>query len=241
MGYCEYPPNPALSGWVKCFWSIEDQPSEAEQEVWPDGCVELLFGLGNCFRVMEDGSSQPFPEFAVVGLQTSIMRVRCQGEVRLLGARLLPQGLGAWKLEELQQLSRQIEPYLRLSEFEVALELLEQWLLKQPKLEGSLALVLGELYAKGGDISVAELAAQQDRSLRQLERDFAEQLGITPKSLSKIVRFAEGWARLLEKPDLSLAELALELGYSDQAHFSREFKALGKQSPRSFNKQWDKG
>ena len=78
MGYTEYPPPAALKDWVKCLWSIRDEPSESVQEVWPDGCVELVFNAGDTFLVGADGSSRPFPRVAVVGLQTQILRVRSE-------------------------------------------------------------------------------------------------------------------------------------------------------------------
>jgi hypothetical protein len=40
--------------------------AEAAQEVWPDGCVELLFILGNTFLANADGSSHPFPKVTVL-------------------------------------------------------------------------------------------------------------------------------------------------------------------------------
>jgi len=83
MGYTEYPAPGDLKDWVKCFWSISDEPSDAVQEVWPDGCVELVFSLGNIFQVQADGSEHPFPKAVVIGLQTGIMRVRSEGVVRL--------------------------------------------------------------------------------------------------------------------------------------------------------------
>lgn len=90
MGYAEYPVHSALREWVKCFWSIADGPSEDVQEVWPDGCVELILTPGNTFRVNDEGMTERFPRAVVIGLQPGIMRVRAEGEVRLLGARMLP-------------------------------------------------------------------------------------------------------------------------------------------------------
>jgi AraC-like DNA-binding protein len=240
MAYAEYPPAPALQDWVKCFWSIQEDPSETVQEVWPDGCIELLFNLGNNFLVNADGRSQAFPKVVVIGLQTKTMRVRSEGEVRLLGARMLPFGVRSWKSEELHSLGMDVERQLRLGQFQVAVHVLEAWLLRQPKMEDNLTLALRTLYANNGNMTVADMAISQGVSSRQMQRIFAKRLGISPKTLAKVVRFAGSWSRLLDKPDLSLAELALELGYSDQAHFSNEFRSFGKQSPRTFCKDWSK-
>ncbi len=238
MGYTEYPPSPAIERWVKCFWSILDEPTDEIQEVWPDGCLELVFNLGNIFLVDDDGLSHPLPKAVVVGLQTQILKVRCNGPVRLLGARLLPFEMRDWQAEELEALATDIEPLLRAEEFGAAVKLLEEWLKRQPELDSGISRALKELYTGAGGISISELAEIEGVSARQLQRQFSAQLGVSPKMLARVVRFARSWSLMLRKPDLSLADLALELGYSDQAHFSNEFSSFGKQSPRAFRKSW---
>ena len=109
--------------------------------------------------------------------------------------------------------------------------------MRQPLVEDRLVFSLRKLYAEAGNISIAELAASGGVTSRQLRRDFGARLGTSPKTLARLVRFAESWSRMLSKPDVSLAELALELGYADQAHFSNEFSSIGKQSPRCFWKE----
>jgi AraC-like DNA-binding protein len=59
---------------------------------------------------------------------------------------------------------------------------------------------------------------------RQLERAFAHHLGISPKLLSRIVRFR--CAREALRDGEPAAQVALATGYSDQAHMTREFRAF---------------
>lgn len=86
MGYREIPPHPSLLERVKCFWSIEEEPTGRVQEIWPDGCVELYFSSGSITRIDEDGAAEPFPGFGILGLQTGIMRVRCESTIRIISA-----------------------------------------------------------------------------------------------------------------------------------------------------------
>ena len=237
MGYEEYPAHPALQDWVKCFWSIVDPSSDDVQEVWPDGCLELIFNPGKTFHVREDGSSEPFPRVFVMGLQTGIMRVRAEGEVCLLGARLLPFALREWQSAELETLMDEVEPLLRNAGFREAVSIVEAWLMKQPPTEDTLTSALRAVYDRSGKLSIAELAAAQGVSSRHLQRAFAARLGVSPKTLARIVRFAQSWSTILRRPEMTLAELALELGYSDQAHFSNEFRSFGGQSPQGFRRQ----
>ncbi len=240
MGYEEYPAHPALQDWVKCFWSIADAAGDGIQEVWPDGCLELMFSPGKTFQVHADGSTERFPRVFVLGLQTGIIRVRAEGEVCLLGARLLPVAARDWQPRELESLMDGIEPLLKCARFPEAVSIVQAWLLEQPPIEDEFSSVLRELYASAGTLSIAELASARGVSARHLQRTFAAHLGVSPKHLAKIVRFAQSWSTMLRRPELTLAELALELGYSDQAHFSNEFRSFGRQSPRAFRRQWGK-
>jgi AraC-like DNA-binding protein len=80
--------------------------------------------------------------------------------------------------------------------------------------------------------TVDELAARFGLGVRSLQRLTAEFVGMNPKWLLQRQRLQDAAARL-RAPDPgssgpTLADLAAELGYADQAHFSRDFvRALG--------------
>lgn len=69
-------------------------------------------------------------------------------------------------------------------------------------------------------------------SLRTLQRRLAEE-GLTYSRLVEQVRFNTA-IRLLQDPSLKLLNIAIELGYSDAAHFTRAFKRWTGISPREF-------
>lgn len=72
-----------------------------------------------------------------------------------------------------------------------------------------------------------EMAQAYGLSLRQIERRFLQQFGLTPKAYQRLARMALLLARLGQVPATTpLAGLAAELGYADQAHLSREHKQL---------------
>lgn len=73
---------------------------------------------------------------------------------------------------------------------------------------------------------VDQLATLAGVGVRQFERIVREQLGLTPKWLIRRYRLQEAAERLAAANRPSLAELATELGYADQAHFTREFSSV---------------
>ncbi|WP_157981834.1 AraC family transcriptional regulator [Aliidiomarina soli] len=70
--------------------------------------------------------------------------------------------------------------------------------------------------------SVARLAATYGKSRRQFERDFIEIVGLSPKHFAQVIRVQRA-TRLLTHSQLSLADIAFDLGYVDQSHFTHEF------------------
>lgn len=61
---------------------------------------------------------------------------------------------------------------------------------------------------------------------RQVERNFREWVGMSPKYFQRLRRVYSSVATLRENPDVSLSDFAYAQGFSDQAHMTREFKAF---------------
>ena len=70
--------------------------------------------------------------------------------------------------------------------------------------------------------------------LRTLQRLFKDYVGVSPKWVIQRYRLHEAVARLDAGAAVDLPALALELGFYDQAHFTRQFKALVGRPPSSY-------
>jgi AraC-like DNA-binding protein len=79
-----------------------------------------------------------------------------------------------------------------------------------------------------------QLAAAYDVGLRRLQRLFAEHVGVGPKWVIRRYRLHEAAARAADGGDLDLVRLAADLGYSDQAHLTRDFTAIVGVSPARY-------
>lgn len=77
-------------------------------------------------------------------------------------------------------------------------------------------------------------AAWVGLDVRTLQRRFREYVGVTPKWVILRYRLHEAAERLRSQGASSLAALASELGYSDQAHFSRDFVKWIGETPSAF-------
>jgi transcriptional regulator GlxA family with amidase domain len=80
---------------------------------------------------------------------------------------------------------------------------------------------------------VEDLAHHLDWSKRRLHRRFTAALGYGPKTFQRVLRLQRTLALAGHSQGREpLAALALAAGYADQAHMSREVRALAGQSPR---------
>ncbi|WP_326566740.1 helix-turn-helix domain-containing protein [Amycolatopsis rhabdoformis] len=81
---------------------------------------------------------------------------------------------------------------------------------------------------------VDQLGAAAGLSARALQRLFAEHVGCTPKWAIRIYRLNDAARGLTDSRTPDYADLAARLGYSDQPHFTRDFRAVTGSSPGEF-------
>jgi AraC-like DNA-binding protein len=80
---------------------------------------------------------------------------------------------------------------------------------------------------------VEHLCAHAGYSPRTLQRLFREYVGVTPKWVLDRIRLHEAAERMAEG-EADWAGMALDLGYFDQAHFIKAFKAVVGRSPAAY-------
>lgn len=80
---------------------------------------------------------------------------------------------------------------------------------------------------------VSELARESGLSERTLQRLVEQRLGLSPKWLIQRRRLHDAVGTLKSGPP-NLAEVAVELGYADQAHFTRDFTTVVGMTPGAF-------
>jgi AraC-like DNA-binding protein len=84
-----------------------------------------------------------------------------------------------------------------------------------------------------GCVSIRDLALDVGWSRRHLTERFRAELGVTPKTAARILRFEHACRTIMdERP--SLADTALSCGYQDQAHMTREWRSLAACTPKKW-------
>ncbi len=260
MKYREIQPQPSLSRYIECFWVLtgESEPlAQKPHPILPDGCMELILNFSDPFERHRIGSTpQRQPRLILAGQLDQPVHIQPTGRVAVLGARFHPGG--AWPLlrvpmedltnrilaleEVSSKLARDVESNGNGAQMENArVRALEALLLQRFKsavksdrpVEAAVQMIL----AGHGCVSVTSVARQVGLSLRQLERRFAQTVGLDPKLFSEIIRFQCVFTAVEHGPAGRWVDVAIECGYYDQSHFNKDFKRFSGRPPSVFFSQ----
>ena len=103
--------------------------------------------------------------------------------------------------------------------------------------DGLLANRMVDLVEAGrGARTPAGLARELHVSERSLQRLAARFVGMPPQLLLRRRRLQEAAERMRAEPAADLGALAAELGFADQAHLTREFRAVLGTTPRGYGR-----
>ncbi|QJD86133.1 helix-turn-helix transcriptional regulator [Cohnella herbarum] len=232
-----YEPADALRIYIQHYWAVEwdlrgqepyrqtvlSHPNvnlvfEPERTriygIWEKTSTQLLEGQGSVFAVkFNPGGFYPFwrqPLSALTRRSIALSDV-FGAEAGLLEADILAAAGDA---------AAQVE---RINRF---------FLARLPDEDENVELVNGIVAALVTDLDilkVEQLADRFDLSVRTLQRLFDRYVGVNPKGVIQRFRLHEAAERIEQGEAVDWPKLSLDMGYFDQAHFIKDFKAyLGK-------------
>jgi AraC-like DNA-binding protein len=97
-----------------------------------------------------------------------------------------------------------------------------------------LSFALSQLERHSEGIMMKQIASAVGVSHRQLIRKFDERVGLKPKALARVMRFNGVLRRLRDDSEQSMALIANDCGYFDQAHLNHEFQELARMTPSQY-------
>src|SRR5215475_2841182 len=237
-----YHPSAALDQYVEHYWVVEWDlrglaPERAETLPHPsvhmvferDG-GSLIWGAARAkfSRLLEDKGGvfavkfTPGGFYPFAGVPVSRFSDRTVSLHDVFGAE--GDDLDRAVLAESEDLSRitVIEDFLRA---------------RRPEPDENVTRVTEIVYAVAKDRGILKAQDLVDRygvNKRTLQRLFARYVGVSPKWVMQRYRLHEAAGQLAAGASVSQATIALNLGYSDQAHFVRDFKAIVGVSPAAY-------
>lgn len=94
--------------------------------------------------------------------------------------------------------------------------------------------VVRTIEMNNGAVRIAALCKQAGIAPRELRRRFHHAIGISPKFFAQVTQIKWAIGLLASTEDSKLANVALEAGFYDQAHFNRAMHRFFSESPRDF-------
>ena len=82
-----------------------------------------------------------------------------------------------------------------------------------------------------GAVPISVLADQSSVGVRQFERNFKREIGVSPKVFARVARFQGAVDAKLARPGRPWLEIAHSFGYFDQMHMIHDFEKLGRTIP----------
>jgi AraC-like DNA-binding protein len=233
-------PSADLAGFVDYYWTVAwdmrgrepyvaavlGDPTihlsfESDVGARVTGIVRGLFthenrGVGRVFGIkFHPGGFRPFVDFPLV---------------RLTDRRGPPRELLGWSVDELERA-------MQARRDDEAGKLLVEAFLRErlPAIDENVALVRRIVARVAGDPELTRVDAlvdELDLTTRSLQRLLNEYVGVGAKWIIRRYRLREAAERL--DGEVRLAQLAAALGYFDQAHFAKDFKAMVGKTPQQY-------
>ena len=221
-----------LAPFATFFWTVEWDFADGEtyeQEVLPFPCVNLA---------CEDGA------YRVHGPGTARFVARLSASGWVTGARFTPAGFSAFSRVPMRELVDRVAPAREIlgrepppppSTPEEARASLTAYLREHAAVSAPAMALVDRLVARAqADASVVRvdvLAREAGVSMRSLHRLFERYVGVSTKWVVRRARVQEAAERVARGERVDWVAVAQELGYADQAHLIRDFRAQVGETP----------
>jgi AraC-like DNA-binding protein len=222
--YREYRPAAPWQRWIECAWCSETIEEPRGYAVRPDGCLDIVYSADEGLRMVGTMTAeQKF--YYPAGLQIVGVRFHPGKAGTFLGVAPADLTDGIALLEDAWGArARALEERLRDARTPgETIRLLLQGIPAPESAPNPVQRAIEAISAEHGACDLDLAARQANLSSRQFRRRCLEESGLTPKHLSRVLRFryACELASRAERPEWP--DIAAEAGYFDQAHLIRDF------------------
>jgi AraC-like DNA-binding protein len=260
--YVTVAPHPALRRYVRRLQGYREYTAAPLRRLQaPVGSCALILGFGERLRLHGPAGPSASRSF-LAGMHTSAVHTEFRGHQHGMQVDLTPLGVfvllrrpTAELTDAVPDLDELDDPGLAALPERLAAD--PDWPRRFARIEAFLAERLladgvrapdpevawawRALVRRAGAVGIAELAAETGWSRRHLLDRFRAQVGLTPKTAARVLRFERAAGLVVgggpfgaPGPRQDLATVAAGCGYADQAHLTREFRALAGVTPTAY-------
>ncbi len=250
-----------LAAAVELIFCVDEySPEHQIERLVPTGRVNLVFELdGRPRHVFDNETQEPQGEFRgawLSGVHSNYILIgETLPESRVAAVQFVPGRARSLIPRDLSEFNDRVVPAVEvfgesvLELRERLLELdapavnraIEQWLLDRHDAASTpppvVCDVVRRMLAQPEDVPLTELVeADGSVSYKHFVELFKRHVGPNPKRMQRILRFAQVFERIHGQEQVDWVQLSLDLGYSDQAHFIRDFASFSGYRPQRFVK-----
>jgi AraC-like DNA-binding protein len=251
-------PRPPLSQFVHLLWLYEGytQP-HAKERVLPTGEMQMVINLGedkSCIYDRADtGRCQTFngsllsgahSEYLVIGtaMQASVIGVAFKAGgafpfLRLPAGELRDTTVSLdtlWGAAAIDLRDRLLEAPTHRDRFEILERALLAELNRGFDRHAAVGFALRRFMTEPQVSTVAGVTDQIGLSPKRFIQVFRDETGFTPKVFCRIRRFQQALGLMDARKSVEWANVALDCGYFDQAHFIHDFRAFSGINPTAY-------
>ena len=247
-------PSPALAPWVKRLTIVESDGGATRALIPESG---LILGIRYRGAAIDLAAPEgPLPEASLVGLRHRARKMQTLPGSGIVLVTFREGKAGAFFREPLHELygaTIALADVMPARDVELARErvagatndaarcaAVEQLLIARLGARPADRVVeaaVGAIVESKGSVRAGALALASGLSRDRFEKRFREAVGTAPKRLAAIVRLRHAMSSY--RPGVSLADVAAQAGYFDQAHFTRDFRAFSGSAPKRFFESTD--
>lgn len=242
MEYAFHPAPASLQGLIEGLWCLRDDgATEKVQTIYPDGFCELIVHFGRPPRCRDERGWHEQATTLFASQRLSAVRLRREAALDCLGLRLRPEAsalLGTdvlratrERIVDLASLDASLGRALRSAARDFAGGQPDRlWRLCERRfatfeVDAVVARAVDAIRKRGGQLRIESLASEAGLSLRSLQLRFRRAVGLTPKEFARLVRL-QATLRALDSGVGRLTDVAIDGGFADQAHASRELRRV---------------
>jgi len=224
---------------ISHFYTFEASDSREAPFAIPDGCIDVLFDCN---------SSRPNAE--VFGTPLEAINIELTAHNRYFGIRfksgVMPDFLNVSAselidnhynlLDLIPNANQLVEEVSNSNSFHHQVDLFNQFMIEKSQRQHTCTTtqIIQNICQNQGNIKIKDLEDLTGYSMRTLQRKFQSDMGMSPKTYSRIIRCQSAVYQINHGEKVTFSDLAYDLGFTDQPHFLREFKRLVKATPLNY-------
>ena len=246
--------NKNLVPWVKFIWHFDSKNVNIHHKLLPTDCIDIVLSLSNNM-IYESGTHKIIASpIHINGLRNKHSYIYQKGASHVFGISFYSYGMFPFVHKSLTSIQNEIVDLQILAPLLAKkLELVSYW----DTLEHTIAFIESALCSQlqihdedmykttlikdflqaNNNTNVQSFCTKNNIKIKTFERMVLHYTGYTPKVLHRIKRFQYASNQLVQQTKTTLSNIAYDNRFTDQAHFTKEFREFAGTAPLTFKQE----